>query len=801
MLLTALLPLPLAASDTPAASLAAEIRETRLDPAECYRVRDLSFTKEDVRLYLTEGYLIFGQPVRGKRIFAVFSGHIEGGDGEILVMPPLRSERLSLATFTKSPNLNEHFRAAVMLFTDGTAEELAGMAQSRPRVQKSPEMGAILEQQWSPVVGNFSSSFGMRLLYDLLSGNPASSGFFYAAISGNSLGNFDVIYDPESTEQVHIGQLKSQAGGAFFDTWASFQSRSFRGKAGKTRRLGNPLTNYRIDATLHPDLELRAVTKADVTTGPRPQRVFYFDIAPSMRVTEVTVNGEACEVWQHDSLREDLLRGRGNGLFLVVAPEALEPNRTYEIDIHHEGTVVREAGRGVYFVGARGSWYPRQGWNFAYYDVTFRYPSNLDLVFNGEILEDRTEGEWHIMRRKTESLIRLAGFNVGEYEHVKATHDGYNVEVYANRRVEKALEPHERIVVMPRSDSPWNRRPQSMPDIAMVPSALPRPDPTARLESLAKEIGDVFGYMAGFFGPPPSRTLTVSPIPGTFGQGFPGLLYLSTVTYLDPAQRPTATRDPYHEFFFSEILHAHETAHQWWGNVVSTNGYQDEWLMEALANYSALLVLEKRKGEESLRKVLDFYRQNLLAKNESGRTVDSAGPITWGPRLDSSRAQSWRTITYEKGSWIMHMLRRKLGDERFMKMLGEICRRYWFKSITTDEFRELAAEFLPKGSVDPTLEIFFDNWVYDVGIPKLQFNHSIKGAAPNVRITGTVTQSDVAKDFSVYVPIEIRGPGKASVTRWVRTADEPVPFEITVRQRPAHIVFNPGDTVLAVNPR
>ena len=793
-------PSPAAASTTAAenetARLYSEIRETGLDTTECYRVRELSFAKEDIRLYLTEGYLIFGKPVRGKRITAVFSGQVEGGDGEIIVMPRLRSERLSLATFTRSPNLNEHFRAVVMLFTDGTAEELAALVKSRPGGQKSPEMGTVLEQQWNPVVANFAGSFGIRLLYDLLLETPASSGFFYGAISGIQLGNFDVVYDPVAPQQIHIGQVQSRDNGTFFDTWAAFQSRSFReGKRVAPTAL-SPLTNYRIEATLEPDLNLRAVTKAEIAESATPRRVFYFDIGGSMRVTQVRINGVASEFWQRASLREDLLRGRGNGLFLVVAPQPLEAGKAHEIEVHHEGTVVREAGKGVYYVGARGSWYPRQGLAFANYDVTFRYPANLNLVFTGEILEDREEGDWHITRRKTESPSRLCGFNVGDYERVKTSLEDYTIEVYANRRVEKALEAAPQMVLLPPPNVPWNRRPRGVPEIVATPSPLPRPDPTARLEPLAREIGDAFEYMASFFGPPPTRTLTVSPIPGTFGQGFPGLLYLSTVTYLDPNQRPTVTRGAYQEYFFSEILHAHETAHQWWGNIVATEGYQDEWLMEALANYSALLFLEKRKGPESLKKVLDFYRSNLLAKNEAGHTVESAGPITWGPRLDSSQASSWRTITYEKGSWIMHMLRRRLGDDRFLKLLGEICRQYRFKSLTSADFRKLAMQFVPKGSVDPTLEIFFDHWVNDVGVPRLQFTHLVKGVAPNVRVTGTVTQSDVAKDFSIHVPIEIRGPGKTSTIHWIRTSDVPVTFDIALKQRPAAVVFNPGDAVL-----
>src|SRR5208282_1112972 len=87
------------------------IRENGLDPAACYRVRDLSFAKEDVRVYLNEGYLIFTKPAEGRRTAALFSSDVEGGDGEVIVLPPNRSERESLARFATLPNLDEHIHS------------------------------------------------------------------------------------------------------------------------------------------------------------------------------------------------------------------------------------------------------------------------------------------------------------------------------------------------------------------------------------------------------------------------------------------------------------------------------------------------------------------------------------------------------------------------------------------------------------------------------------------------------------------------------------------------------------------
>ena len=73
--------------------LVRQIRPAALDPDQCYRVRDLTLAKEDLKLYFTEGYLIFSKPVNGERISAVFSADVEGGDGEVLLLPPYRGER------------------------------------------------------------------------------------------------------------------------------------------------------------------------------------------------------------------------------------------------------------------------------------------------------------------------------------------------------------------------------------------------------------------------------------------------------------------------------------------------------------------------------------------------------------------------------------------------------------------------------------------------------------------------------------------------------------------------------------
>ena len=112
-------------AETPAAPLSAAglgllLAHNELDPEACYRVNDFRISREDVCVYLTSGYLILAKKVNGVRPAALFSADVDAGDAEVVAMPPNRGERLSLVSFTGSPNLDEHFRAGLMVFSDET---------------------------------------------------------------------------------------------------------------------------------------------------------------------------------------------------------------------------------------------------------------------------------------------------------------------------------------------------------------------------------------------------------------------------------------------------------------------------------------------------------------------------------------------------------------------------------------------------------------------------------------------------------------------------------------------------------
>ncbi len=775
---------------TTLADLASQVKNAGLDPDECYRVRDFDFTREDARIYLTDGFLIFGKPVNGQRFSAVFVGEIDGGDAEILMFPPLRSERMSLAKFTESPNLSEHFRFGAFVFTDDTYGEIVRRLAEGYAGRKVPEAGPLYAEKYGSLVKNLSESLELRLVKDIMDKPSPVEGFFFASLRGNRLGNFDFVMDPLARKSIRLGQFSMRDNRAIFDMWTEFEPRSVM--SGKRESPGEEYSvdHYIIDATLGDDLLLSARTRIRLTPNSERKTIAML-LAQDMQISAARVGTQELEVYRPSAMRLNSFRRDRDAVFLVRLPDISLPGTPLELEIEHAGKVIQSSGNEVFFVGSRSTWYPGAGSRFSTYDLTFRLARDLNFVATSDAAEVSIEGTTAVHRISVQRPVRTFGFNIGKYKTITVKRNGFTANVMANKQLETALEPSNRVIVVPSPSVPAGRRSGvGAPTLATVPA--PRPDPTQRLREMAGEVVDLLERFTKAFGPPPMQTIHVSPIPGSFGQGFAGMIYLSTIAYLPEGDRPGYARDTYSKTFYSNLLLAHELSHQWWGNLVYTESDQDEWLMEGLATYSALLMLEEQKGKKSVVEVLLHYRDNLLTDLGDGRELDSAGPIIWGERLVNSRDRNaWTTITYEKGAWIFHMLRARMGDEKFREMLAELPKRFQQKPISTSAFREFAAEFMPPKSDDGDLEEFFAQWVEGTGIPRLALATNVSGRAPKVRVEAKLSQANVADEFGALVPVVIRMPRGQTEVRWVRASNDGEDLEWTFSTTPTRIELDP----------
>ena len=105
----------------------------------------------------------------------------DAGDAEVVLLPPDRAERRTMAAFTSSPNLDEHFTHALFFFTDGTAPSLAADVHAEGTGEKDPTMGLLMADKWSPQVTAISAGIEARLVLDLITQASDRRGFFQAA--------------------------------------------------------------------------------------------------------------------------------------------------------------------------------------------------------------------------------------------------------------------------------------------------------------------------------------------------------------------------------------------------------------------------------------------------------------------------------------------------------------------------------------------------------------------------------------------------------------------------------------------
>ncbi len=705
------------------------------DPGHTYRVRELQLTRGDIKIYLTEGVLSFLTPVNGRCVAAVFTTTgVDAGDAEILVLPPQRSERASLASFIKSPNLDEHFSSALFLFTDDTVSELLAKIEERP-VHKAPELTSQIAPI-TPVVRDVTADLEVRMIESLLDGHKPAQGFFYGVIAGNEIGAFDVMYDPAEFEPISVGRVaQTRSGAEKFQLWTGFRPRRAPAFVAPSPRL----SDYHADVTLHADLSMSVSASFKFLPDPAGGRVLDFGLSGRLKVLSATVDGRPAEIFQRNSVRLGELTS--SGTFLLVSDMPVAAGSEHAIAIRYEGSVVRQTPDGSYFVDERNAWYPHSGPMLTNFDLTFHCPERLRVVSTGELVSDEVADGVRTVHRITKAPERLAGFNLGDYNLATEEHGEYRVECYANKATIVAIDL-----------SQGSRNP--------LVSSSEKPDEA--LHHIANETERLLDYYTKRWMQLPIHSLAVSPIPGYFGQGFPGLVYLSTLSYMPQEDRPAQMRNPRMNLFFSQLLLPHEVAHQWWGNIVAPADYRAGWLMEAMANDSALEFLAQTQGPAPVQGMLDRYREDLLHE-EQGKTVESAGPVDFGVRLlDAAVPGAWHTIIYEKGAWILHMLRQRLGDEGFNKMQASMLREFEAKPITNEDFRRVASNFVPAGQPDNTLAMFFDTWIYGTGIPKMQLRRT--GQDLSLEISG------VEEGFTADVPLRCKSKGGGEQVHWIRVS-------------------------------
>ena len=782
------------------------INALTVDSSQSYRLvpeNRIELRRGDAVISLEEGTLAFFSPLDGRITGAVFSGR-----GHALAVPRDPVEKQQMGRFLGAPVLDQTFASAYLRFSDGTAVELLSQFHNSNLAAQTDTSFAA---QWEPALARLNSLYSLRILIDFLSPDPRPA--FYASLDGASTGQFDIVLDGRREEQFLLGQTVKNASGTFYDTWASHGIPNLPARPMAFRAL-----HYSLESAILPNNSLEATAVLQIRAQTGKARVLVFELSRALTIDRVTSeHGEPLSFFQNEGMTLQERSARGNDYLYVILTAPPHQGEEFTLQFHYRGNVIQDAGNGVLFVGARESWYPHLGdpADFATYDLTIRWPRKLRLVATGSKLDEREEGEFRVGHWKTEKPMAVAGFNLGEYATSSVASSGHSIDVYANRELEENLK--SRLMASSPDGIAITSRTAGAPS-ARLAVTLPvlTPSPADALKQLGKEIDSSVHFYETFSGPFPFHNLSVSQIPGTFGQGWPGLLYVSTFSFLSPEAQQRAGLTPTGQEHFTELVPYHEVAHQWWGNVVGWSSYRDQWIDEAISNYLALLFADTRGNpDHTLRVWLTRYRRQLTEKSpDADEPTGDIGALTLGLRLNSSKSPSaYERVVYSKGSWIIHMLREMLrqpaaagqpvskqSDARFTALLQKLVTKYAYRALSTDDLQhEVESVMTPGMDLEGghSMDWFFDEWVRGAGIPHYRVEFTAHRDDTGYSVRGKLFQTGVPRSFLASVPLYATGSsGGRSFLGNVLAAGPETAFRFHTSSPPHRILIDSRMTLL-----
>lgn len=213
-----------------------------------------------------------------------------------------------------------------------------------------------------------------------------------------------------------------------------------------------------------------------------------------------------------------------------------------------------------------------------------------------------------------------------------------------------------------------------------------QPEPLQRVFTNTADMLKFFGDRAGV---PYRGKYDQALVTRTIGQELAGFALLSETYGRDVLAEPTA-----------EDLIAHEAAHQWWGILVTCRSWNDFWLNEGFASFMAAAYMQHRHGDAVYQRIVERWHQRVERLVATGKDHALVYPQWIKPSRDD------RAVVYQKGAYVLHLLRGQLGERDFWKGIRDYTREYRGKSVTTADFKRAMER-----SSGRNLDAFFRQWV------------------------------------------------------------------------------------------
>ncbi len=735
--------------------------------------------KRDRAEMTLSGTFYFSATVEGKVTGAVFIG-----SGMFRAQaPPVDFERANLRRLLGVEDAVESdFRTAVFKFSDDTFDLIG---KNKTEGQAPPQAQTLASEIDARILKETGANISSRITLSIL--NHETPGFFFANFDGGKRGRFSYLLDHQNRIPTDYFYLNAGESGMIFkyqsddddnDIWMAFHSLSNYASGTASYSDLNDLVDiihYDMNIDLRqPKKQLGLQTKIRMQSKKADLRAVTFIIGESlgeyenqrlkkqMRVKSVRLDSTALEYVQ-----EDWESG-----FTVFFPSAAVAGQAFVLDFDIAGDFLRQP---TYFDDcnyprSNSSWYPQQGFlDRSTFNFTFTHPKKWKVASTGtrvSEIPDTTDKDLMVTKYVMNIPVSLQTFALGPFER------------------------HKEAIKWDNGDKPTPLEFNSMPgnDLAI------------KEDFILAELNNSVRHFQFLFGKYPYENYGAVFHPYGFGQGFATML---TIPNTDRARKST------YAFL------AHETAHQWWGNIISWRSYRDQWLSEGFAEYSGIVYTGVRDGHKSASTLIDQMRQSLKDPPYTamgpgkGKLVD-VGPIILGHRLETKKTHgAYSTLIYNKGALVLRMIHFLMTDpssgngQPFYDMMKDFVNKYRDNVASTDDFRNVANEHFARTPIArkyglKNLDWFFQQWVHGTALPSYRLEYQIESLPDGTaNVTGNVIQENAPENWFMPLPVVMKFGGDKYAYGTVAAVGPNAPVKIKLPMKPESIELDPKRWVLS----
>jgi aminopeptidase N len=505
------------------------------------------------------------------------------------------------------------------------------------------------------------------------------------------------------------------------------------------------VTNYRIEVQLNPDEHLLRAG-ADVTFVPvDATRSVVFELNGSLHVDSIEKDGKALTGFVQDAVGAGAL-GPNVRIDLGEVVPAAQP---VTLRIRWSGALTSPEGgplanKRLAYVGPEGSylmyasrWFPFHDYavDRATADITVIVPTGMQVggISDEPVTPQIDKSGTTRFRFVNKQPVLIGNFIAGQYVAKSLRFGKYELQFF----------------VKPGSES--------------------------RISNYGELMGRALEFYTNEYGAPAfgSRFIIAQTDDETMeAYSGPGILFLAS-RFFDSA-RPAA-----------EDRLQREVAYQWWGQTVGLKSFDDAWISQGLAEWSAFALRESALTGAQL----DAAQRE---EQERALTFEQTSSIVRAPSALDDQSAAYQSIVFYKGAMVFRMLRETLGKDQFSKLMRRFLEQYRNKSASIDEFERLTSQVAGKN-----MRYFFAQWVEGTGVPEFSVDYQIiRTRAGKFRTRGTVRQNFENLHLPVELTLHSEGDSQTKILYLDGRSED---FDFESSGQPINAEVDPNDKILRMS--